>query len=459
MTLRLKGSNSGDVSIKAPATAGNNTFTLPTSNGSAEQFLKNSGTAGELEFSSMVEDSSGRLLVGHSSSRDVANVAQPKIQIEGTNVSTSTLSVIRNSNDTGGPVLALSKTRGTSTGSSTVVQSGDTAGAIYFSGADGTDVNSYAAWIEAEIDGTPGGNDMPGRLVFSTTADGANSPTERLRLDSSGRLLLGSTSLINPNINGLGHANRAQIVGGATGDGLTVANTADFARINIVRNANVGDNTELGTISFGSESGQHPVERARISCFSDTTGGSGGRGGELIFYTSADGSHEPSARGKIIANGNLTGWTGIYNDTTGSAANVNVNSSGSLMRSTSSAKYKTNVETIEDSYADALLECRPVWYRSLCEQDNPEHGFWGFIAEEVAEIDPRLVSYRTTEASYDKKTGEAIFSPVDPVPEGVQYDRFVPHLVNLIKRQKATITAQQAQIDDLLARVTALEAA
>ena len=53
MTLRLKGSNSGDVSLEAPATAGNNTITLPTSNGSADQFLMNSGTAGELEFASL----------------------------------------------------------------------------------------------------------------------------------------------------------------------------------------------------------------------------------------------------------------------------------------------------------------------------------------------------------------------------------------------------------------------
>ena len=50
MTLRLKGSNTGDVSIAAPATAGNNTLTLPTSNGSANQYLKNGSTAGTLEF-------------------------------------------------------------------------------------------------------------------------------------------------------------------------------------------------------------------------------------------------------------------------------------------------------------------------------------------------------------------------------------------------------------------------
>jgi len=50
MTLRLNGSNSGFTEVKAPATAGSNTITLPTSNGSANQYLKNGSTAGMLEF-------------------------------------------------------------------------------------------------------------------------------------------------------------------------------------------------------------------------------------------------------------------------------------------------------------------------------------------------------------------------------------------------------------------------
>ena len=40
---------------------------------------------------------------------------------------------------------------------------------------------------------------MPGRLVFSTTADGASSPTERMRIDSAGSLAYGTGGqLINP---------------------------------------------------------------------------------------------------------------------------------------------------------------------------------------------------------------------------------------------------------------------
>ena len=53
MTLRLNGSNSGFTEVKAPATAGSNTITLPTSNGSANQYLRNSSTAGSLEFGSL----------------------------------------------------------------------------------------------------------------------------------------------------------------------------------------------------------------------------------------------------------------------------------------------------------------------------------------------------------------------------------------------------------------------
>jgi hypothetical protein len=52
----------------------------------------------------------------------------------------------------------------------------------------GNDGSSFiqAARIEAFVDGTPGSNDMPGRLVFSTTADGASSPTERMRITNGG---------------------------------------------------------------------------------------------------------------------------------------------------------------------------------------------------------------------------------------------------------------------------------
>jgi len=61
MGLSLRGQTSGAVDINAPAVAGDNTITLPDGNGSANQFYKNSTTAGIVTHSSMVEDSSGNV--------------------------------------------------------------------------------------------------------------------------------------------------------------------------------------------------------------------------------------------------------------------------------------------------------------------------------------------------------------------------------------------------------------
>lgn len=96
--------------------------------------------------------------------------------------------------NTGATSVNISKSRGTSVGSYTVVQSGDDLGSLRFEGSDGA-AFIRAAQINASVDGTPGTNDMPGRLVFSTTADGASSPTERMRIDSVGGVGIGATSL------------------------------------------------------------------------------------------------------------------------------------------------------------------------------------------------------------------------------------------------------------------------
>lgn len=84
---------------------------------------------------------------------------------------------------TNAPGFALYKSRGTSVGSYTVVNSGDRLGQITIGGSDGTDFAEAAA-IRFEVDGTPGDNDMPGRLVFLVTPDGSATPAEAFRLSN-----------------------------------------------------------------------------------------------------------------------------------------------------------------------------------------------------------------------------------------------------------------------------------
>jgi hypothetical protein len=130
-------------------------------------------------------DSSGRLLVGTSSARQIGT--ERGLQVESTGALGS-VSVARNDNSSASasPVIVLGRSRGTTNGSNTVVQADDDLGYLIFAGADGSDMNSYGAWIRCQVDGTPGDNDMPGRLVFSTTADGSASPTERMRISQNG---------------------------------------------------------------------------------------------------------------------------------------------------------------------------------------------------------------------------------------------------------------------------------
>jgi len=159
-------------------------------------------------------DSSGRLLIGTSTARSTSTVNWTN-QIESGN-GLAGLGVTSNINDTAGAYLSLAKSRGTTVGSNTIVQNNDGLGYILFSGADGTDVDTQAALIGCEVDGTPGVNDMPGRLVFSTTADGGSSPTERMRITNGGGLLINTTT----------HRDSARLV--VDGDG-TNANSVWYA--------------------------------------------------------------------------------------------------------------------------------------------------------------------------------------------------------------------------------------
>jgi hypothetical protein len=90
-------------------------------------------------------------------------------------------------------LLYLGRSRGTASNDYTAVASGDGLGVVSFQGADGTEFVE-AASIRGYVDGTPGANDMPGRLMFFTTPDGSATPAERMRITSGGNLLVGTTT-------------------------------------------------------------------------------------------------------------------------------------------------------------------------------------------------------------------------------------------------------------------------
>jgi hypothetical protein len=197
-------------------------------------------------------DSAGRLLVGTSSARNAGGGFQtgvgPQFFIEQPSTGLTPATFLLNRDDSNGPRLIIGRSRGTALGSNTIVQSGDELGRLDFAGADGTDLETIAVQIRAQVDGTPGTNDMPGRLVFSTTADGASSPTERMRIRSNGSVLfghtgdVGSTGMIAP----LGYVGRAGTGGGSFTNVFNIAWTGSVADLWI-------DASNLGAIQVSSD--------------------------------------------------------------------------------------------------------------------------------------------------------------------------------------------------------------
>ena len=172
----------------------------------------------------------------------------PKIQLE--NNTEASLSVARFSNNTDSSRLFLQKGRG-SVESASAVQDNDTLGMIVFNGYNGSGFRN-AAQILAEVDGTPTSSgddtDMPGALVFKTSADGTNVPTERLRIKSDGKVGVNTTGpsqqftsyaasgypvLANGPSNGIGLGGNGAIVFGTKdlgsyGPGILDASTLEF---------------------------------------------------------------------------------------------------------------------------------------------------------------------------------------------------------------------------------------
>ena len=183
--------------------------------------------------------------------------------------------------------------------------------------------------------------------------------------------------------------------------------------------------------------------------------------------------------------------------TTASAANAFLDSGSTpanqLLRSTSSSRYKEDIEPMDVEIARKLVtESRPVWFHSKCAADRSiapatkdgRPSFYGLVAEDVAALDPRLVFWTHPEESYEWKEewdqeGRVIkideegneTEEIQPprlisrdrvlkedadrskmIPDGVQYDRMVVPLILVAQQQAAQIAELQKAVAELLKR-------
>jgi len=201
--------------------------------------------------------SDGKFLVGTSSARSNvytgANLSTPFCQIENSAGNYDQgLSLLNYSADGYPSSLTLGVSLSGTKGTNTLVRNNEMLGRINFAGNDGTNFRS-AALIEALVDGFPGSGDMPGRLVFSTTADGASSPTERMRITNDGVVNIGTSgSTLAPSTTSYGitlYPNNYSVMSAAGNEPLTLNRGNDGFIMSIRRGGTVVGSIQVTTSS------------------------------------------------------------------------------------------------------------------------------------------------------------------------------------------------------------------
>lgn len=153
-------------------------------------------------------------------------------------------------------------------GAATVVVSGESLGQINWYAAQQTgtfSTQTRAARIRAEVDGTVtsgAGGDMPGNLIFSTTADGGSDVTDRLKIDSGGNFLFQQTTTSTPgngnNTVGVG-MNAGTVYASSAGTSGSFNRTADGNVINILSGGTSQGLVSVSgaTVTYGAFFGSH----------------------------------------------------------------------------------------------------------------------------------------------------------------------------------------------------------
>ena len=310
---------------------------------------------------------------------------------------------------------------------SSVVIAGDTSGTVTLDApaVAGSTVITLPATSGTVLTNT-------GALGVSTSA-----PAESLVVDASGNVGIGTSSPTFPlSIEGsnasepnigitlINSQSGAALSAVATGTSFSAVGWIEVQDGVILRS---GNNTSGGlALTTGAAAplilGTNNTERMRIN--------SGG--GISIGTTTASLSNGillPS-NGSLNTNGGTLFSTSIANSTTGSGANMFVNSTnGAIQRSTSSIKYKTNIQDATHGLND-VLKLRSVTYKGINDGDTV---FGGLIAEEVHEAGlTEFVQYAE-----------------DGSPDALAYGQMVALAFKAIQELNAKVEAQAEQIKAL----------
>jgi hypothetical protein len=289
--------------------------------------------------------------------------------------------------------------------------------------------------------------------------------TERMRIDSSGNVLIATTNAIT----------------GITGAQLTASNTSENpAYINIFRDdTTIGNGQFLGYLQFCGRDATSSLGTAHayVGAVAEADHGAGDNATAITFGTTPDNSSSMAQRMRIPSDGGIriamqdyasapsstnygvsinntsagsrffgqgsgTETQIEFGNTNGTRGSIQTNSTNTLYNTTSDYRLKENVVPMANALA-TVLALKPCTYKWKVDGSNGQ----GFIAHELQAVVPDCV------------TGEkdAVDENGDIKPQFVDTSFLVATLTAAIQELKAINDTQAETINALTARITALE--
>ncbi len=169
---------SGGLTVSSSSVPVNGIY-LPSAN--TLGFSTNSTFAGNF-------DSSQRFNIGYATNvgNGPASNQQQGLQVVGATGNASSIAAVQFSNDGNSPQIKIIKSRGSSLGTNTTVQNGDSLGQFIWRSADGSNYPNVAS-ISVTASGAVSAGVVPTQMAFSTAQDGTGTMTQRLLLGSDGK--------------------------------------------------------------------------------------------------------------------------------------------------------------------------------------------------------------------------------------------------------------------------------
>jgi hypothetical protein len=188
---------------------------------------------------------------------DIYNATTASLRVQGD--STTNMQLARFSTDTTNPSFIIRKGRGT-VASPTAVASGDIMGQFIFQAFGGTNNRNLAA-INGAVETYTSDTDISSSLRFSTTPTGSVTGTERMRIDSSGNVGIGTSS-----------PSDKLTVYGASSPAMRVQDATSYTQMYTTNGTGVLVNAGAGSFIFNNNGS----ERMRITSNGGVSFGSSG---------------------------------------------------------------------------------------------------------------------------------------------------------------------------------------